>query len=264
VLFRSDTKPGKKQIWRLTSNKDDSVVTVRGKVMSVSKYPLSTPASNPPMLLGWTLLGRLAKSGVTLDGKIYTVSTPPDNLDNAITISETQTPLGVAVNRANKKSLNLAAECIFLRAGDGTWNHSAKLMTETLSKNFGLDPKGLTVRDGAGLSRQNRVSPGNLTKLLTAMITRQGAQMFLNSLPRSGLDGTMRRRMRSPETKGRVSAKTGYLSGVVALSGYVVDPQGKPVYAFSILLNKIRGVAKARRLQDNICKILVHSSGTRD
>ena len=42
---------GKKQIWRLTSNKDDSVVTVRGKVRSASKYPLSTPASNPPMLL---------------------------------------------------------------------------------------------------------------------------------------------------------------------------------------------------------------------
>ena len=255
-----DTKPGKKQIWRLTSNKDDSVVTVRGKVRSASKFPLSTPASNPPMLLGWTLTDRLARNGITLDGELCIVSTTPENMDKAIIISETQTQLVVAVNRANKRSLNLAAECLFLRAGDGTWTNSATIMTDTLLKEFGLDSNALTVRDGAGLSRQNRVSPGNLTKLLVGMIKRDGAQLFLTSLPRSGLDGTMRRRMKSPETKGRVSAKTGYLNGVVALSGYVVNPQGIPAYTFSSLLNKVRGVAKARRLQDNICKILVQEA----
>ena len=214
--------------------------------------------------LGWvTLLDRLAKSGVTLNGKLLAVSTVPEKMDKAITISETQTPISVAIERANKRSLNLAAECLFLRTGDGTWENSAKIMTDTMLKKFDLDPKTLTVRDGAGLSRKNRVSPDNLTKLLVTMIKRDDAQLFLSSLPRSGLDGTMRRRMKSPETKGRVSAKTGYLYGVVALSGYVVDPQGAPVYAFSIILNKVRGVRgvpKARRFQDDLCRILVQAA----
>ena len=70
--------------------------------------------------------------------------------------------------------------------------------------------------------------------------------------------------MKSSETIGRVSAKTGYLNGVVALSGYVVDPQGAPEYAFSIILNKVRRVAKAKHLQDSICTVLVHSIDTRD
>ncbi|MCK5114205.1 MAG: D-alanyl-D-alanine carboxypeptidase/D-alanyl-D-alanine-endopeptidase [Phycisphaerae bacterium] len=255
------TQPGKKQIWKLRSNDDDSEVTVSGKVRSASKFPLSTPASNPPMLLGWTFLDRLAKKDVALGGKLRVVSTAPTGMEKATDICETQTPIATAVNRANKRSLNLAAECLFLRAGDGTWKNSGKIMTDTLLKKFGLDPKGITVRDGAGLSRQNRISPANITKLLDKMLKHDGGQLFLTSLARSGLDGTMRRRMKSHETKGRVSAKTGYLNGVVALSGYVVDPQGEPVYAFSIILNKVRGVSRARGVQDDICRILTSGTG---
>jgi D-alanyl-D-alanine carboxypeptidase/D-alanyl-D-alanine-endopeptidase (penicillin-binding protein 4) len=251
------TKPGKKQVWRLTSDKHDSVVTVTGKVKSASSSPISAPMKNPPFVLGWVLADRLAREGVTLGGTVRRA--PPDRADlaTAVRLAETKTPLTKVIKRANKRSLNMAAECMLLRAGDGAWPGSAKIMTDTLVGRFGLNAEGLAVRDGSGLSKKNRVSPKNLTSLLVAMARRGDGEILLESLPRSGIDGTLRRRLRTKTTRGRIAAKTGYLASVCCISGYVLDEKGKPAFAFSILINKVRGVAAAKKLQDRICSLLV-------
>lgn len=256
------TRPGNRQIWRLRSDENDSVVTISGTVRSVSHDPLSTAMADPPMVLGYVFADRLARAGVKISGGLRRIKAGKIDLRRAVKISQTRTDIFTAIARANKRSLNLAAECLFLRAGDKTWEGSARLMHRTLVSEFGLDPTGLTISDGGGLSRANRVSPKNMTTLLSAMITKPYGQEFLNSLSRSGQDGTLRKRLRARKYRGRIAGKTGYISGVVALSGYVL-PAGddneklKPAYAFSILLNNVRNVRKARQFQNRICKMLV-------
>ena len=63
--------------------------------------------------------------------------------------------------------------------------------------------------------------------------------------------------MDSDRLKGRVAAKTGYVAGVVALSGYILDRGGEPGLAFSILIDRVRGVGAAKSISDRICGYFV-------
>ena len=85
--------------------------------------------------------------------------------------------------------------------------------------------------------------------------------MILESLPFSGIDGGLRKRMKSPPYRGRAAAKTGYVDGVSCLSGYVLDGESRPAIAFSVLVNNVPlGKARrAKRLQDELCKLMVDS-----
>ena len=149
----------------------------------------------------------------------------------------------------------------FLRAGDGTWSGSAELMNRTLTRAHGLDEDALRVRDGSGLSHDNRATPAAVTAVLAGLAGGDGAAAFLASLPVSGEDGTLRRRLARKPYRGRVRAKTGYASGVSCLSGYVLGADGRPSLAFSILVNGIRpGKAwKAKQLQDALCRVMVEA-----
>ncbi len=260
------TRPGSRQIWRLRPDRNDSEVKISGTVRSATPHPLSTAMTDPPMVLGYVLADRLARAGVKIGGNLRRVTGEKIDLAKGAEICQTQTPIFTAIQRANKRSLNLAAECLFLRAGDQTWAGSAKLMHDTLVSEFGLDPAGLVISDGSGLSNANRISAGNMTTLLSAMIDKPWGMTFLETLSRNGLDGTLRKRMRDKKYLGRVAGKTGYIAGVVALSGYILptnlpaeDSQEKvkPVYAFSILLNRPANVGKARQFQNSICELLV-------
>ena len=93
------------------------------------------------------------------------------------------------------------------------------------------------------------------------MTRRKDGRVFLASLPASGIDGTLRRRMKAPPYRGRIRAKTGYITGVSCLSGYVLDDSGKEVLAFSILVNRVRAGNgwRAKQMQDRICRLLVDS-----
>ena len=272
----NQTRPGPRQLWRLVPSESDSVVTISGRVKSASADPLSVAMTDPPMVLGFALAERLAQAGVTVKGGLRRLSAGRVSLAEATVLCDTRTGIFDVIRRANKRSLNLAAECLLLRAGDGTWPGSSKLMHKTLVEKFGLAFGELVISDGGGLSRANKVSPRNVTKLLQAMIARPDFAGFLDSLPRNGVDGTLRRRLRGRKYQGLVAGKTGYVSGVVALSGYILAPnvvaknattapghatrQGcsqKPVFAFSILLNRVANAGQAKRFQNRLCKLLI-------
>ena len=250
---------GRRQSWSARLGKGDSEMTLRGTIVRATTEPANVAVNDPPLLLGRVLAERLARAGVSFGGRIRRAEPVAVDLAQAQILGRKTTPLGVALTRANKRSLNMAAECIFLRAGDGTWAGSAERMTQTMVETFGLSGGELTVRDGGGLSRNNRITPAAMVKLLAAMNRRPDAAVFLSSLPVSGLDGTMEKRLDKPPYRGRVLGKTGYIAGVSALSGYVLDESGKPAVAFSILANKVpEGKGwKVKQLQDRICQWLV-------
>jgi D-alanyl-D-alanine carboxypeptidase/D-alanyl-D-alanine-endopeptidase (penicillin-binding protein 4) len=257
VKVVNQLKKGPENAWSLRGTERDSVLTFTGNIHSATSQPVSVAANFPPLVVGRTLASRLAKAGVTLDGTVRLVSFEQIDSAKAELIAKTTTPLAKAMRRANKHSQNMVAECIFLRAGDGTWPGSAKLAGETLTKTYGLPAESFTMDDGCGLSRQDRISPAGMTALLVQLAKSAGADAFIKSLPICGVDGTMENRLDEAPYKGRVLAKTGYIGGVSCLSGYACDAAGKPKIAFSVMVNGIQGAAAAKDLEDTIGEILV-------
>jgi D-alanyl-D-alanine carboxypeptidase/D-alanyl-D-alanine-endopeptidase (penicillin-binding protein 4) len=250
-------KKGTENAWSMRATENDSVLTLTGNIHAATSEPVSVAANFPPLMVGRTLACRLAKAGVTLDGAVKLVSIEQIDQAKAQRIATTTTPLAKAIRRANKHSQNMVAECVFLKAGDGTWPGSAKLATQTLARTYGLPADSFTIDDGCGLSREDRISPAAMTSLLTQLARGPGADAFIKSLPICGVDGTMEKRLDEAPYKARVLAKTGYIGGVSCLSGYACDPAGKPQIAFSVMVNGIQGAAAAKDLEDTIGEILV-------
>jgi serine-type D-Ala-D-Ala carboxypeptidase/endopeptidase (penicillin-binding protein 4) len=118
---------------------------------------------------------------------------------------------------------------------------------------IGIDTSRISVADGSGLSRYNLTCPDAVIRLLTA-IQRDSTLFpsFYHTLPIAGVDGTIGRRMRGTRAEANLRAKTGTLSAVTALSGYVTTADGE-MLAFSIMMQNFAQSTRAyRAVQDRI------------
>lgn len=259
--FANRLAAGANHVWSFQATGNDATFTLAGTISRPTNDPTSVAVDNPPLLLGRVLAERLIRAGVKITGQIREV--PPDAVEwcKAEPLAATRTTLAAAMARANKRSLNMAAEAIFLRAGDGTWEGSAEMMRQTLARAYAIPPDRLIVCDGGGLSRDNRVAASAVTALLAGAAIRRDALVFLTSLSIGGVDGTLEHRLTTPPCKGRVLAKTGYIAGVSSLSGYILDDSRRVTIAFAILINRLPGdrLSQARGLQDSICRVLIDS-----
>ena len=126
-------------------------------------------------------------------------------------------------------------------AGQGTWAAGLKVATDFAKAN-GVQVQVLNLRDGSGLSRRDGVTPGSIAQLLTAVRAKPWFKTWYDALPIAGnaerfVGGTLRNRMANTPAANNVHAKTGTLTGVTSLSGYVTSAEGEPL-VFSILLNQ--------------------------
>jgi D-alanyl-D-alanine carboxypeptidase/D-alanyl-D-alanine-endopeptidase (penicillin-binding protein 4) len=104
----------------------------------------------------------------------------------------------------------------------------------TLAPLVGVTPR---IHDGSGLTRQNRVSPAAVVRLLQGLDADTTlAPVVRASLAQAGRSGTLARRMRGTDAVGRCAGKTGTIIGVSALAGYCTTRSGREV-AFAILQN---------------------------
>ena len=111
-------------------------------------------------------------------------------------------------------------------------------LRETLSA-WGLQDE-IAARDGSGLSRYDALTPHALTALLRRIAGDPSRlEIFRSTLPVAGVSGSLADRMKGTSAEGRVAAKTGSMSGVRALSGYLTTSDGEPL-AFSFLVNNYR------------------------
>jgi D-alanyl-D-alanine carboxypeptidase/D-alanyl-D-alanine-endopeptidase (penicillin-binding protein 4) len=122
----------------------------------------------------------------------------------------------------------------------------------------GIDPAGYNLLDGSGLSRLDLVTPSTVLKLLRYMYHSPARDPWLSILPVAAQDGTLSSRFGGTPAAGRVYAKTGTLSHVSTLSGYLQRPSGDWI-AFSILVNNYAGhsAAEVRGVMDRICTLIL-------
>jgi serine-type D-Ala-D-Ala carboxypeptidase/endopeptidase (penicillin-binding protein 4) len=140
----------------------------------------------------------------------------------------------------DKVSQNLHAELYLrllgrLEGGDGSIEQGARVVRQFLI-GAGVDPGDIAFVDGSGLSPQDLITPRAFTRLLVYAAHQPWGAEFRVCLPVGGVDGTLSGRFTQAPLKGKVFAKTGTISGVNTLSGYLTAASGKTV-VFSILCN---------------------------
>lgn len=242
------------RLWKERSNtirvsgeirQGDSARTTRLSVRYPERYLLT--------LLAERLRERaIAIHEITLDtlrSSAFEVFRMSHRLDSVVTIM-------------NKTSDNLAAENVLKALGaetSGTPGTSAAGLTavKTFLAGMAIDTGSVVLADGSGVSRYNLVSADVLMRVLQEMYRHPDiGPVFLQSLPLAGKDGSLENRMRGTAAEGNLRGKTGTLSGVSALSGYVRTADGETL-AFVIMMQHHARLARAyRQVQDEIGAVL--------
>ena len=162
-------------------------------------------------------------------------------------------PLSELVIETNVNSNNLYAEAL-LRSlainkqeekNQNTADIGLQVVKETLSQ-LGVAPEGYVIVDGSGLSRKNLTTPAALIQVLQGIDKSPQAEIFRASLPISGVKGSLKNRFLNTPAAGMVQAKTGSMTGISALSGYINAPNYEPL-VFSIIVNQSEQPGKVMR-----------------
>jgi D-alanyl-D-alanine carboxypeptidase/D-alanyl-D-alanine-endopeptidase (penicillin-binding protein 4) len=128
-------------------------------------------------------------------------------------------------------------------------------------KEAGVNTVGLALTDGSGLSRNDMITAEASVQLLTYMARHRYAAVFREALPIAAVDGTLRNRMRGTRAENNLRAKTGSLSSVASLAGYVTTAGGENL-VFSIMVNNYPVDTEVRSLCiDPIAVLLASFAG---
>ncbi len=139
--------------------------------------------------------------------------------------------LAEIVRDINKYSNNVMARQLFLTIGAETGKRPAKAEDADAAVRSWLEARNLrfpelVLDNGSGLSRRERISAGNLARVLAAAWKSPVMPELLASLPLAAVDGTMKKRLKSNGVAGQAHIKTGTLEGVKTIAGYVLDSNG--------------------------------------
>jgi len=221
---------------------------------SEDNWWLSIP--NPSQYFQDSLEDILAKNQIKV-GEVNIINEGKNfNLEDADLLLEFQSPNSQKlVTVTNQDSNNLYAEILlnYLTGdGDDKFTSQKKILEE-----LGISKNDYRLKDGSGLSRQNLVTPQSLVALLKLMEKTNYGDTFRNSLSLAGVNGTLKNRFQNDDNiKGNLWAKTGTLTGVSALSGYLYI-KGKDRLIFSIIVNNSPSSGKdLRDTIDNLVKTL--------
>jgi D-alanyl-D-alanine carboxypeptidase/D-alanyl-D-alanine-endopeptidase (penicillin-binding protein 4) len=158
-------------------------------------------------------------------------------------------PLSEIVQDINKFSNNIAARQLYLALGSGrqeggelppgTGNGPTGDTPATLTRSDAairqwlaskdLNFPELVIENGSGLSRNERISAGHIGKLLLRAFQSPVMPEFISSLPITGIDGTMKKRLEGTAAARQAHIKTGLLEGARNMAGYMLDKAGKRV-----------------------------------
>lgn len=155
--------------------------------------------------------------------------------------------LADTIRLINKQSNNVMARTLLLTLGAEQRTSGATAQTGAAAalgvlREQGVDVRGWVLENGSGLSRQERVTAEGLAGMLDVAWRSPLMPEFISSLAISGVDGTVRRRLRSDQTRGMAHLKTGTLRDARALAGYVLGASGRR-HALVIMVNDERAPA---------------------
>lgn len=262
----NETQTGDKMTVTVHRPRDSDTLMLRGTVSKEGQLEVVT-VRDPGLFFGATLKRALEAEGIPVGGQVVrekirldATTLPPDI--NVVAIHNS--PLADAMERAGTDSLGMMAEGMFKAMGAkvggvGSWETGQSAMNAYFRK-LGISANQVSVDDGSGLSREDRISPAAMTRILSTVYRDEKSfDLLRSSLGVAGERGTVRKRMRHGNAKGRVFAKTGTIRGVRTLTGYVHAMNGQ-WYAFAFFYNNISrpdSAATVKSKMDRACELLV-------
>lgn len=230
---------------KVTRSSGENTISIVGSIdRGATGVHEQLSVENPPLYAATVFREMLEYRGFTITGGTLAAS----ELDEKIDYEEAQTlfqyrspPMSEIIKTINKKSQNFYSEQIIRTIGKemlgkGNWDAGIVGVKNYLFS-LGIDADRIALHDGSGLSRMNLISPSDIVSLLRAMQRQQKIfPAFDSSLPIMGVDGTLSERLKGSGAMSNVHAKTGFLTGIRCLSGYVRTKDDE-LLAFSFMIN---------------------------
>ncbi|MCL9684799.1 D-alanyl-D-alanine carboxypeptidase/D-alanyl-D-alanine endopeptidase [Legionella maioricensis] len=244
----------------------ENKLTVRGCV-ALGQWAVQQRLAikNPLMYAQGMIKNQLAKANIQLDGQVHLGTAPSGSL---LIATEHSRPISQLMADTLKPSDNLYADSLYLHTAakiNGSpvnWNEAQPVIKNFLQQQTGIDLKKSIFTDGSGLSRYNLVTPEQTISLLKFLYQRFPLSYeYIAALPISGRDGTLQKRFKIPTQQGFVRAKTGTMTGMNSLSGYLYTANGHTL-AFAMFINRLPGksAGPGRPLLDALCTYFLQQS----
>jgi serine-type D-Ala-D-Ala carboxypeptidase/endopeptidase (penicillin-binding protein 4) len=231
----------------------------------VKEVELLMAVEDPARYAAMALRAALEERGIAVEGEAVSrhawPGEPVETPDGVELARRVSAPFVEDLRVTDKVSQNLHAELALravakARQGVGSFE-AGRAEMKTFLGEVGIAPESYNFSDGSGLARLNLVTPAAVLKLLRFMHGGPQREDWVSLLPVGGKDGTLSNRFGDSPGAGRVFAKTGSLSHVSALSGYIHRADGRWA-AFSILVNNYNApAAEVRGVMDRICNLVV-------
>jgi D-alanyl-D-alanine carboxypeptidase/D-alanyl-D-alanine-endopeptidase (penicillin-binding protein 4) len=211
---------------------------------------LTIAVGNPTAWFAAVLRNQLQTQGIEVAGEAWDVDdvVPPPDRSRALTLfTHRSRPLREIIQPMMKDSINLYAEAVMrLNAapGQAPTNDAALEGLVRRLEAWGVPALSQQLVDGSGLSRRNALSAEAVLAVLQRMHDPSGSSAFVAALPVAGVDGTLSGRMRNTPAAGNVQAKTGTMSNIRSMAGYVSTRDGEKL-AFVIIVNNFEGAGVA-------------------
>ncbi len=213
---------------------------------------------DPLTQAGRATLALWEDAGSTLQGRLREGRKPKGAV---LFHTQESAELPVVLRDINKWSNNLIARTLFLTLGmERFGTPTTPAMGEAAVKEWlgeeGLDFPELVVRNGSGLSREDRISAESMGRLLAWAWANPGMSDLMASLPILGVDGTLYRRLKRDPARGHGHLKTGTMAGATGLAGYVDDQDGRRWVMVSLINNPRLQTWRGKAVEESIVRWL--------
>ncbi|MFD2083085.1 D-alanyl-D-alanine carboxypeptidase / D-alanyl-D-alanine-endopeptidase (penicillin-binding protein 4) [Actinopolymorpha cephalotaxi] len=221
-------------------------VVARISALWVDENKLSWPsrlprAKDPAVVAGDAFVAALGKNGITVTGEPSHGRAPA----KAATVASVQSPpladlVGHVLLVSDNDGAEILARQVAVASGKpATFAGAAAAVKAELTRLGVAGADKISLYDGSGLSRHNRISADVLTKVLVVASRSQNPKLrpVLAGLPIAGFTGSLARRFGGSDGVGLVRAKTGTLSGVSSLAGLATTKDGATL-AFAVMSDK--------------------------
>lgn len=246
----NNKRPGATRNWM----ENDNTIIVQGNVKYTYTKELSMYRSQDFFM--HTLKDRLAANGIEFS--TYSFGELPSDVVEICSVTH---KLQDALKEAMKESDNLSADAILFQLGK---EYNTKYVdrddclkiVKRKMRELGVNPAGFKLVDGCGISLYNYVSANLMMEFLKYSYYNKEVNKYIYPyLPVCSHDGTLKHRMYRTPAQGRVRAKTGTVTGVSSLAGYVESKKGKTI-AFVIISNGVVPIRRGHQFQDEVCSLL--------
>jgi serine-type D-Ala-D-Ala carboxypeptidase/endopeptidase (penicillin-binding protein 4) len=226
----------------------EEALTITGFVgPATAPVRMTISTGNPTRWFVSLLRDRLIRSGVAVTGRaadLDDVQPAPDRSASTVLYTHRSRTLADIAKAMLKDSVNLYGEALMRLNAARTAPATNDMALEGLRKRmgaWGIPRDGALLVDGSGLSRRNLMAPEAVYLVLKKAFEPAGTSPFVSGLPVAGVDGSLAARMKGTAAEGNLRAKTGTMSNIRSLAGYVTTRDGEHL-ALVVIVNNYEGV----------------------